>query len=439
MKQTFELIFGALFMRWSPGLALLVFFTITPIFASTLDIDTYRTQVRKTDPSYRGAELQVEGATNAGRVYESLTDMQFIIEAGAYEDKQPTGNPAFQGDESGARSVGVGIQKQFLWGPSLKLTQNYLHYYVYNASPTAIPVPEYYDSFPKIELAVPLWRNLAGSQTEARYEGLKARTESERYFADAELVRAMGQIDLAYYTYAASLEQVEIQREILERSEKLLRWVKNQYGRGLVDKSDMHQAEAAVTLRKIELQTAQDLHAAAAREFNSLRGVKADMVPEKLVTGEIPLDQLILPKDKVRRRKDMLANEAATVVQQQDFIDKREQAKPQLDLMFKAMHTGRDPNYYDAVDKSWSENNDYWFIGVNFSTPLDVPQYIRTRRGLDQLAEAQGFKAQSQARDRVLAWESFVDLGQRLHKQILLLRELDETQNANALAEQTRF
>ncbi|MCB0394345.1 MAG: TolC family protein, partial [Bdellovibrionales bacterium] len=249
---------------------------------TTLSLHTYKKQVEKHDPRIRGAELAREGARLSENSAEQITDLKFIINGYYSDDKRPTTNPSFSGDRTKSEYAGIGFQKQFLYGPTLELTQNYSHVEVFDASPLSVPLANYYDSYPKISLTVPLWQNFLGSKTQAMEEGLKNQSKSSVLNADIEYVQANSKIEMAYYKLAAMQENQNIQREILDRAQRISDWVTSQYKRGLVDVADTHQAQAAVTLRKIELQQSENNLKMAAREFNLLRGMDSDAVSEKL-------------------------------------------------------------------------------------------------------------------------------------------------------------
>lgn len=417
----------------------LIYQLLTPIYAQNMTLDSYRSQVAGNDPGYEGSFLQKEGAVKAQESQDALTDTQIFLNIYDLDDMRPTQNPDFQGTRTNNREISLGILKQTEWGPSFKISQNALHNTIHEAQTVAVPTPNYYDVYSDIQATIPLWRNLFGAETKAELKKTKADRDIKRIGVDIQWIKKLSDIDMAYYTHAANQENVKIQSEILDRAEKILSWAKTQRSRGLLDATDVYQAQAAVTLRKLELENMQNELLVSARKLNDLRGIESGEVKEVLQVNPLDLSQL-LQSDKVNKiRKDDQIELAQMEMQEGEFISLKEKANPNLDIVLKSSRYGRDLEYSDANDRFQGNSRSLYYVGLNFSMPLNAPKYIRIRKGLRQLARGQTLLLQAKQRNDVSDWKNFVDLGKVLHSKIEMLRQLEQTQKMKSDAERVRI
>ncbi len=421
------------------GLAALLvsnFVSVTQSHAESLTLDLFRQQVKLKDAHYRGAQIQSEGVNDANLAKDSITDARVFMTYENFNDKRPTQMPAFQGTGSGGENYSVGVEKQTEWGPSFSLSHNIHHYAVRHAN---MEEPRYYDVFPEFKATVPLWRNLLGRDTRYQLSYADAQADMRVLQVEIQMSEADAQVEMAFFTHLTNAESVQIHSDLLSRAEKIFDWVKSQRSRGLVDAADVHQAEAAVTLRRIDLEGAKNELQISARKFNDMRGSPAEEVGEELLQSDLDLSRLESRYSERKNRRDLLATQAQAVMQEMDFRSGREKAKPQLDLTFKGDWVGRDPDRATAYDEFHEKDQPYYYVGVTFSMTLDVPKYMKVRRGLDKMSEGQSLIVSTHNRDLDNDWHNFVDMGQRLKTQVTLLRQLEDIQKMKSDSERVRF
>jgi outer membrane protein TolC len=417
----------------------MLLFTYETTYATILTLEQFRKLSEKNDPAYEGAEMQSRGSNDANLSEDAATDTQVFAKYFDLEDHRPTPNPSFQGVSTTNHTTSFGIQKQTEWGPSFSISQNISHTIVRHASAFALPEPDYYDTFPEFQATIPLWRNFLGNETQAQLAESHAIADTRRLQSEISYIQAKSNIETTYFTHLTNQESVKTQADLLDRAQKILSFTTRQKNRGLLEITDVHQAEAAVTLRKIDLETAKrNLHESA-RKFNNMRGVDSDDVPEDLQNVDIELGKLIQKDSAKKQRKDLLITQAQVEAQAMEFKNLREMAKPKLDIQMKGQWYGRDPEYNAAMKEMNEMNQPYYYVGIEFSMPLNVPKYMKIRSGLDLMRDGEMLHLKAEERDTLSAWKNFVDLGEQLHNQISLFRELEHTQKLKSDAERVQL
>lgn len=413
--------------------------SFTAALAQEISLTEYRRLASEKDPSVKAAQAQSEGIIDAVKAYDVASDARVFIRATEVDDKRPTLNPSFQGTRTMGHLLSFGVSKQSEWGPQFSLSQNVQRMKIEDASSTAVPLPTFYDVYPEAHLTIPLWRNLFGAETRAEIAGSKTLNENRKLEAQIQAVQVNASVDLSFYTYAANKEMYEASKEMFDRAEKIYNWVKNQRARGLVEESDVYQARAAVQLRRLELNQIENQLKASARKFNDLRGIVSDEVKENLIVTPLDTAQLQLSKSNTKVRKDQKIAMGLTQMQMQEFTSAREKAKPNLDLTFKAQWVGRDREYNEANSEWQDREQPYYYAGVEFSLPLNVPKYMDIRSGLKKMEQGEQLKIASRTRDDKTEWQNFLDLGDTLQKQVALSRELEESERLKSKVARTSF
>ena len=408
-------------------------------FSAELDLNSYRKQVESVDPHYQSAQSQVKGAQAVHDSYENSTDAQLVARTSYGDDRRPTLNPDFQGDRTMMRTLSLGVQQQTSWGPRFEFTQNVVQTRIENASPAAVPLSDFYDSYPKIDVTVPLWRNFMGHQIRIEQKIKRGHVQERILQSEMRWIHANGTIEMTFYSYLAATEQYQMLKEILQHAEKILKWTTTRAQRGLSDSADIFQAEAAVKARQLELEDALANLQAIGRRFNSRRGIQSEQVSEILLADDLPMSKLLLDGQVNKVSRNTSLNKTHTLVQEQTYLSLRQLSLPQLDLNLSAQWNGRDPELSPAIDETFDSNQSNFYIGLQFTMPLDVPKYLRVERGLLELSASEKLRNAAEQRDGQVEWENFVARGTSLYKQVSILRELEVTQKQKADAERARL
>lgn len=402
-----------------------------------LSLEQYLEMVKKSDPSYKSSELMRDGAQKTEAGASLMTGLNLFSTVSSLNDGRPTTNTAAQGDKTVANGFAVGLKQQSSLGIQWSLSQNYTYTKISNAS--LIPVPEYYDAFPKIEMNIPLWRNLLGAETKATQTQLESQLKLQKVSAEMALIQKESEIKEAYFNLATQQENYEIQKDSLARAEKILSWAQSRVSRNLSDKSDLYQTQALTSSRRIELMNADNKLKEAARLFNSYLGSSSEVVSSQLSADEIDLKALRLKKAEQKTRMDLLLQKENIIAQERNYLSQKEKNKPSLDLSLVYSKQGRDTTQTGAQSNTFKDNKDYVLAALNYTMPLDIGTNSDSKEGFAQLAQSQVLAEKVRQRNESLEWSKAVDQAEMLSQQLRIVRELEGIQKNKADLERTKY
>lgn len=406
--------------------------------AETLTLDSFKQQVLEKDPETQSILEKKKGAELSQDSSDLITGVNLFANSAYTDDQRPTSNPSFQGYKTKVNTYGIGLQQQTRLGLKWSLSQNVSRTEISGASAGFVPLPKYYDAYPKLELTMPLWRNLLGKETSGDVDQIKYQAKALAKQAEINWIQRQSAVEEAFYKVLSQQESFEIQKDSLNRANKILDWTGNRVKRNLVDASDLYQAQAAVASRKIDLVNAETQLHEVSRTFNALRGVPGDEVPEKLVGPDLDLAKMKVDRSAAKIRLDTLAQKDLYQSTEAAYRSQKEKNKPSLDLTLQAFTQGRDAQISQAQDETFKDQ-DYLYVGVNFVLPLDQIKASHARSGFASLEKSQALLEQARVRDQALTWAETVDQAESLTKQVALLRELETLQKKKADAERDRM
>ena len=407
--------------------------------ASALTLDEYKSQVHAKDPSWRAAQLAEQGSHALLDESRSMTALQFTSELDYMDDRRLTTNPSFMGDQTTYNGFFLGLKQLTSFGAQWALTENFTHTHIFDASPIGIPIPEFYEAYPKLELKLSLWRNFLGAETGAEIKSLDAQTQLR--FRQAEVLKLQKEIEIetAFAAVLAQQESLETAKDSLARAEKVLDWTKSRIARNLADQSDVYQSQAAVVARRLDLVNNEKSLRDAMAKFNDLRQEPSREPKEKLVPPQIEVERLNLSLNQLRVRKDIRLKEFEAVGAEASARAQREKHKPSLDLSVSALKQGRDSTAGSAQTAQFENNHNYMVASLNLTFPINQFAESRFREGYLQLVKSQQLIDESLGRDEKLTWENTVELAKQLRSQWSLVRELEGLQKSKADAERDKF
>jgi outer membrane protein TolC len=407
-------------------------------FGQNLTLEKYKQQVMEKDPATQSVLEKKRGTELSQNSASLMTGVNLFASSFYTDDQRPTSNPSFQGNNTKINTYSLGLQQQTRLGLKWSLSQNVSRTEIRGASSTFVPLPKYYDTYPKLELTMPLWRNLLGKETSGDVDQIKFQAQAQAKQAEIAWVQRQSSIEEAFYKVLSQQEAYEIRKDSLNRAERILTWTEGRVKRNLVDASDLYQSQAAVASRKVDMIDAETQLLEAARLFNSLRGVEGDQVPEKLVGPDLDLLKLRIDKKDSKKRLDSLVQKDLIQSSEAAYRSQREKNKPTLDLTLQAYTQGRDAYLAEAQSETFKKK-DYLYAGVNLVVPLDQITASHSRTGFGALVKSQQLLEQARVRDEKLTWEQTVDQADALAKQVKLLRELETLQKKKADAERDRL
>jgi outer membrane protein TolC len=234
------------------------------------------------------------------------------------------------------------------------------------------------------------------------------------------------QAETAYWTVAGYQEILRVQKENLERAQKLVASSKSKVSLDLADKTDLLQAESALRVRELELAQSNSEFRTASRQFNSLRGVDSDSIEEKLASVYIDEIEKVGPPTRGGVREDVAAAQQDAKVAFSNARLGAERNKPTLEAYVSHAFTGRDATLNSALQMMTRSIYTFSTVGVRFATPLnfgmlsaDREAYVKEQAAADLNLSRKQFEQENEWRElsrRLLEGKEKLQLARSLEK-----------------------
>lgn len=362
-----------------------------PAAGPSLVLNDFLTQVADKHMGYKAADLSAKGARLQASEGKLLTRPNLIGDATT--STLGRNDPLFAQDTFRFRAYSLGLQQQTDFGLKGALT--------YNRQEISIPAfnnLQFNADVVQIELSQSLWRNWAGaevnSQAQAIEAGALARSFSQSFVNKQILLEA----ESYYWRLALAREMVKMQKEAVDRAERIAEWTGRRVRLQLADRAEGLQASTNLQARRLDLKQSEDEERAAAQAFNSSRGVDSNDVPEQLVVLDSSLVSRFEAPAKTFRRDDVAAAEFQSKAQQAQANSGQERNKPTVEVFARVplnqpnLPTG--PLATNLPINSLPATT----VGVRFSAPLDLSTTSKAR---------EGYAVESQAADLAFQRKSF--------------------------------
>ncbi len=405
--------------------------------ADTISLKQYIDMAHAKDPSAQSADMAFEGSKLIQNSASLITGVNLIANGSYLSDGRPTVNAAFMGDKTLNNSYAFGLQQQTSFGLMWTVSQNYSYTKINNAS--FLSVPEYYDAYPKLELSIPLWRNLLGAETKANIGQAEDQLKVQRLNSELVRIQKESEIKDAYFSLCTQQKYYEIQKDSLQRAERILTWAQSRVTRNLSDKSDLYQTQALVSSRQLELSAALVKLKETSRAFNSFLEIDSDTVTYKLADDEIKTSELELSKQQAKARLDLVLQKEIIKATESSYLAQKEKNKPSLNLSMQYLKQGRDTAASAAQDKIFSENKDYQLVALTFNIPLDLSNLSNSKEGYALLANSQILAEKARSKNESIQWKNAVDQAELLASQLKIVRELESIQKSKADLERSKY
>ena len=393
----------------------------TATAAPLLTLSEYLGSVESKNEALKSAIASSEGSATRAVEGDLVTSPSIF---GSYQERDDKSfQPALQASGVNTTNSLLGIESTTSFGTNAKL------YYSLGSFDIPSRNLKYFQASPTIEISQSLWRNAFGSETRAQMEavtsGAKARGYAERFRAQTILLQA----ESTYWGLALARETVAVQRELLDRAERLYTFINRRARFGLQDKAELLQAQANLQARKLDLQTAIDGERAAMRAFNSARGQDANIVEEKLEPLNLAMiERLKVPEGRTNRADVLAAEEQAKATLASSKLN-RNKAKPTVELFGSYGLNGLDfASQSEAIDKSFTGDNPTLAYGLRFRASLDIGSISKLRSAYDQEEYAATLAYQRKKFEQERDWDDLTQKFNESKERFKLYNELEESQ-----------
>lgn len=350
--------------------------------AEVLTLAQYLEQVKANNPEARAAILNAQGAELRLKEADAPVIPEFYAEYNRF-DRKPEQNSTFAQERVEGDQWKTGVRKQWTFGLQSDV--------YFNAARSNLTLPpanfqpfrftDYMESTVTLELKQPLWRNGFGDSVRANMDANLARLKAEHLKYKFALKNLLLKAEDTYWNLVSQNQIVQLQEENADRSAKMRDLMRRKFDQRLVDDVDSLQALAAHETRELELLASKDERAAVARQFNTLRGLNSDDVPEVLAPfPEKELGRKFAERPGLTREDFQSLLEEARAMEMKSRAS-RSDIQPKLDLVAGVGANGIDGETGAAYSESTQFKHPFWTVGLQFSVALDFGKIHDIRRG----------------------------------------------------------
>ncbi len=422
-------------------LSLIALLTIMPLslLGSELTLESYLQEVQSKNQSLSASKHLEDAAKARGNEASLIFKPNIFAIAQTAQDKKPTTNVNAQGDRTDYTLFSTGIAEQFKTGLQAKLSYNVSHTHIYNSSPIFLPVSDFHDGVATLELTQSLWRNFWGKEAKAQQELIRSSSKVNLHTETFKVKMTLSQAEALYWSLSQMKKIVKVQKESLERAQKIKSWAQNRLKSGLGESSDYLQSDANFKAREYELKSIMQELKNLQRSFNSLRGVQSDELSEELeAVVSDKIKKLELPT-KAPMRDDVLAALELQKISKANADLAIEKNKPTFELYGTYAMNGRDPNISDALSNSTKTNHDTKAIGIRFNAPMDFSTTSHNIHGYqkEKIAAIENFERKKF--DVEKEWNDLVAKFEDAKVKLSLVEKIEEAQKIKASNERDRL
>lgn len=428
-------------MKLSRANALLSLLAVVPTlsFGGTLTLENFLRQVEEKNQSVTASKLIAESADDRTDEGKLIFRPSVFAQAQAASDKKPTTNVNAQGDRTDYNFFAVGLTQQFNFGLQGKLGYNFSHTKIYNASPAFLPRSDFHDGVASLELSQSLWRNFWGKESRSQETIITSQAQANKYGETYKIKATLAQAENLYWSLSQLRKVVKVQKESLERAQKIRSWNQRRLNSGLAENSDFLQSDANTKARDYELKTALQDEKNLQRAINSLIGVNSDQFNEDLESVDSSkIKSLELPH-KAELRDDTKAALELQKISKASSDLSIEKNKPVFEVYGSYALNGRDADKNQAVTNSFKTDHDTKAIGLRFVAPLDFGTTSNNISGYkkEQIAAEQNF--QRKLFEQEQQWNDLTSKFDDAKIKLSLVEKIEEAQKVKATNERDRL
>lgn len=428
-------------MKLSRASALLSLLIAFPVMSSgaQLSLDDFLKQVTEKNQSITASKLIAESADNRADEGKLIFRPNVFAQAQAASDKKPTTNVNAQGDRTDHNFFTVGLIQQFNFGLQGKLGYDFSHTQIYNASPAFLPQSDFHDGVARLELTQSLWRNFWGKETRSQETIITGQAQANKHGENFKVAATLAQAESLYWSLSQLRKVVIVQKESLERAQKIRSWNQRRLSSGLAESSDFLQSDANFKAREYELKSSLQDVKNLQRATNSLRGIDSDLFTEELESVNSKYIKSLSLPPKAELRDDTKAALEIQKISKASAELSIEKNKPVFEVYGAYALNGRDKERNQAISKSFKSDHDTKAIGVRFVAPLDFGTTGDNISGYkkEQIAAEQNF--QRKLFEQEQQWSDLTSKFEDAKIKLSLVEKIEEAQKIKASNERDRL
>jgi outer membrane protein TolC len=341
--------------------------------------------------------------------------------------------------DTSSRVYGVTLAKPFSTGTILSLGAEY------ELAKLDTVNDKIYRADWEVSLAQDLWKNGFGRSVRLRRQGDQLELENRKLNLLLQRQQLVNTLENLYWDYAYIQKERIIRQENLKRGEQILNWTNKRLRVSAARDTDMLQAQALLSSRKLELADIERLAVSHKNQMDQLIPslTNKNWIPD---TTELEKDRA-LPSLLVGNNKDgnpVLISSLATKYKAQQLQVQAEadndNLNPTLQLQLTHGQNGIRSDSQAAIDRASGNNKtDANRIGLIFSMDLDLGLMGKSRESAQLAAQAAALTSKRLDRTSQLSWVDLKAEIQYLNNSLQLSRDLYSYQKKNIESERRYF
>jgi len=410
-----------------------------PLYAGSLTPEGFLEQVRNQNEEVKGAIESSEGSLKRSGAAGLQLSWALFANANFKSDARLPPLPFYTLNRLETQNYSVGLRKLTSFGLEAKVGYALMDTRYFGMTIGGDPNLHFLDATPIVELKQSLWSNGFGRTTRADQDAALATALEGRFRSRHQARSLLIKAEQTYWQLALAREKVEVSKKALEQAEKIAGWAKQRVDRNLADEVDALQAQAALELRRLELQSAQDDERTAARVFNRFRSVDSDKVDDALTeAGSESLLKFQPPTWKpegddvkmVEMQMKGAAARAASAI---------EAYRPTFDVYGSYALNGRNAAVGAALGNPFQAGRPTWELGMKFVMPLDRGLASEAIGGAQQEQQAAEMIVRQKQRDQDQDWQELQRKIAELKHRLQLTQSLVNVQKTKLQRERERL
>ncbi|MCE3254814.1 MAG: putative outer membrane protein [Rickettsiaceae bacterium] len=395
-----------------------------------ISLDEYLSEVREQNAGYISSNQSIISSELISKKAFLLTSPNLFVDLreGFQEQNQAVAFVRYK--EVKTKNYSAGIEQSFPFGVDTRLYYNFNRTEYQGLTSSAFS-PVNYETNPMLDLTIPLWQGALGGKIKANKDLIYYQNQADKFNSQAVSIELLVEAEKLYWQVVAAKEIVDISKETLQQSEKILQTSKKKSQMNLGEKADVLQAMADVESKKLKLKQAENNARIAVRNFNQKRGLASDELDQKLDKIDFnALEKLPLESSMQNNRADVKAAAALTQSAVAAAKIEEESNKPKLDVSGHYAFNGLERNRSQAISNSLEQNGDEAYVGVRFSMPLAIGLQSDIRKGARVSASAARKNYVQKVLDQNNDWQNLLQNLQDYKENLELSRRIEKLQKS---------
>lgn len=407
--------------------------------SAPLTLESYLEQVKKGNEGVQALMESSEALKNRKEEARLLVRPNFFGNVSFYSDAKPTAAPVFQGTRTLVDTYNFGFSQQTPFGLAGKLYYQWTYTRIEGANPAFLNPANFYEAKPVLELSQSLLKNGFGSETRSQLQVAESGTLAQGYADTFKLKASLAEAEGTFWRLAIARQMVQVQKESLERAQRLKDWNRKRAQSGLGDRSDLLQSEANLQVRTLEYQNAVNEERSASVAFNSLRGTPDEKVSETLPVLNKTTTAKLTPPQKKSMRLDVRAAQELSKVAEANAALGKERNTPTLDVFGSLATNGRTDQWGQSISDSFTTRFPTFTVGLKFQTALDVGQVLDNRRAYQAEIKSAELNYRRKAFEEERDYRDLLKRFQEAQDRLTLCFGIEEVQEKKLAREKERL